>query len=134
MYGVDLAEWWQARRWRALLDLIDNLPSSSLSRLAALEDPEVIAQIAEEPSPDTWRPDQRDWNLTNELMAAIHDRLGDVTQAVLSTIEVPRGKSRPKYPGKPFPRPESAVQQARDDLARRIGWSLIEQFFPEGGD
>ena len=98
-----------------------------------MSDPEVVAQVAAAPDEDEWRPEQRDWTLTNELLAQVLDRLGDVAQAVLNTIEVPTGKSRPKYPSKPFPRPKSAVQEARDELAREIGWSLIKQFFPEGG-
>ena len=98
-----------------------------------MSDPEIVAQIAAEPEEDEWRPEQRDWGLTNELLARVLDRLADVAQAVLSTIPVDKGKQRPKYKADPFPRPESAIQKARDELAREIGWSLIKQFFPEGG-
>lgn len=98
-----------------------------------MADPEVVAQIAAEPEEGEWRPEQREWNLTNELLARVLDRLADVAQSVLSTIPVDKGKARPKYKVDNFPRPESAIQKARDELAREIGWSLIKQFFPEGG-
>ena len=47
-YGVDLSEWTEAGRWRATLELIDQLPWNSRFREAMLNDPDYADAIAEQ--------------------------------------------------------------------------------------
>lgn len=56
---MDLAAWWQARRWVGLLELIDQLPTSSRLQEAIQDDPEhalLIALEREEKSDEDRRP------------------------------------------------------------------------------
>ncbi len=119
----------------ALLELIDALPTASRFRQAVLLDEECAAGLlaasqGEDEQERAWSPSIAEWGLTEELLASVYDRLGDVAQAVLSTIPVDRGKARPKYPGKEFPRAKTAIDAARERMALEMGHALLKAFFP----
>lgn len=85
-------------------------------------------------TPEPWTPPLTEWDLTTELLAEIRDRLGDVVRAQISAIPVPKGKSRPKYSDKPFPRPVTAMEKAREEAAREGAHLLIAWFSPHAVD
>ncbi|WP_461634955.1 hypothetical protein [Glutamicibacter soli] len=71
-----------------------------------------------------------EWDTATMIAAMTYDRMGEVIKAILSTIQVPKGKSPPKYPAKPFPGPRTAVEEAREAMARETGQMLIDWFTP----
>ncbi|GGL83518.1 hypothetical protein [Glutamicibacter protophormiae] len=75
-----------------------------------------------------------EWDTANKIAAMTYDRMGELIKAVLSTIQVQKGKSPPKYPAKPFPGPRTAVEDARKALARETGQMLINWATPHAAD
>lgn len=122
---MDLAEWVSARRYAALLELIDQLPSNSRYYEAVVNHPEYADQIASMPEPeDPWSPRQSEFGLNEHLLTLISDQLQQLTNV---TIKANNGK-----PGelKPQPRPRSAIDEAREraelewakDFIQRLGF------------
>lgn len=77
-YGVDLTAWWQARRWRDLLDLIDQLPPASRTREAIFNDDRnaealLDAELAQPDEP--FRPPVRSYDLPTFLLLRISNQL-----------------------------------------------------------
>lgn len=60
----------------------------------------------------------------------VYDRLGELIHAVVSTIPVEKGKSRPRIETKPFPRPESIFERIKEEESRQTGSWLVDQFMP----
>lgn len=84
----------------------------------------------EKTSAGQYSPPLEEWDTHALIMASIHDRLGEVVSAVMGTIQTEKGKSPPRYRGKPFPTPRTAVDEAREALARQAGQLLIGWFTP----
>jgi hypothetical protein len=59
-------------------------------------------------------PDLAEWDPSVELLAAVHDRLGAIVQAVVASAG-----SKKKIQMRPWPRPEGARQLWERDKARR---------------
>lgn len=127
-YGVDLAEWVAARRFRGLLDLIDGLPSTSRFYEAMVNHDDYAAEIAALPEPtDPWSPRVADYGLTEVILARISDKLDGVITAVVSTAG-----GKPPDP-KPFPSPKTAVDKLRAQAELDWATDFIQQlgFSPE---
>lgn len=129
-YGVDLAAWWKARRWVGLLDLIDQLPTASRLSAAMLDDPEVTEAMAARKQTDEWSPPVSEYNLVAMLLAEIRDRQGEIINAVLSTIPVEKGKTRPKHRDKPFPRPVTEIDRAKRRASEHAYLDIVRTFAP----
>lgn len=97
---------WRDREWRKLLNLIHHLPSWSFYNEARANDEELALMLADVEMPER---EERisDWNPETGLLAAIYDRLGDVTNAI---VIMGGGK---KLDTKPLPRPVTAIQKTR---------------------
>lgn len=128
VYGADLAELLAARRFRHVLDLVDELPRTS--RLAALQQtdiglvealPDSALEASQAPELDPRALSE--WTLTNELLAAVFDTLQQLTAITA------RAKKSPK----PMPRPRTALQveRARRQTARAN--EIINIFTPHRG-
>lgn len=108
VYGVDLAAWWQEKRWAALLDFIDGLPGASRLNEAMANDHELAAILALEPDPtEPWAPRASEYGLTEMILSQIVDGIKALQH---TSIAVAGGK-----PGemKPFPGPRTAVDLRR---------------------
>lgn len=144
--GVDLAVWWKARRWVALLELLDQMPRTARWRAAMANDPEFarewLAREQESGGDDEppWSPPLTEWDTKAELAAEARDLLQDVVKLLVGirhgvpTVQVERLKSPPKLGGKPFPRPVTAIEQAREEAAREAGRQVLAWFFPHASD
>ena len=77
--GVDLAAWWQERRWKPLLELIDALPAACRTRAAVMNDPEFAELLAdardEQDEPGEWAPPAAEFGLTEGLTLAVVNEL-----------------------------------------------------------
>ena len=120
---MDLAEWYAAGRWVALLDLIDGLPTACRLNEAIVNDPEAAAQIARMPkSSDEWSPRSAEFDLKAQILREIlHAVKGNGQIAVA----VAGGK-----PGelKPFPAPVTEVERAIAAVERQWAESFVGQF------
>lgn len=138
-----MAEWWQQRRWKALLELIEQLPSTSRYQQALAMDREAAERIlaaerradaeAEGETDPEWSPSLTEWTTEVTLLAEIRDMLPDLIQAVLSSIPRQKGKAAPRYSRPPFPRPKTALDEVRDELSLKAGRLLLELFFSGRG-
>ncbi|MGQ3382980.1 hypothetical protein [Glutamicibacter sp. TV12E] len=117
-----------------MLRLIDGLPSASRFQAAILKDPEIARILVEQDTGGEYAPPLEEYDAHLVALSAIHDRLGDVAQAVLSSIPVDKGKSTPKYRGKPYARPHTAVEDIREEMAREAGQMLINWFTPHAAE
>jgi hypothetical protein len=125
--GVDLGEWWRARRWRTLLATIDRLPQFSYYAEAVSLDPEHARMIAEslaarrDQNPDEESetgPPLRTWTPEVRLLTDIFDAVRSLQHTTVA-INAPRGKAGDGP--KPSPRPKSllAGETKRAEFARR---------------
>lgn len=105
--GWDLAELWQARRWRFLLNLIDHLPRGSRYVAALADDDELADEFGDEiekaPPPP---PPLTEWTPDYERLTLIADRLGDLIHL---TAKANSSGNVPQY--RPLPRPETALKR-----------------------
>jgi hypothetical protein len=122
-YGVDLAEWYAAGRWVALLEYIDGLPTACRLNEAIVNDPEAAEAIAKMPLPSTeWSPRVAEFDLTAHL-------LREILHAVKSNGQISISAAGGK-PGelKPFPAPRTEVDRAIEHLERQWAESFVGQF------
>lgn len=106
---LDLATEWRSRRWRRLLNVIDQLPRDSAYVEALSDDDEIAGQLMRTGPEKPARPQRRlsDWSPTVELLTTINDRLGDLIQTVAAL-----GGAKPrKIPRGPYP--VTAAERAR---------------------
>lgn len=108
--GWDLADLWQRRRWRFLLNLIEHLPGDS-HYLAAVANDDELAEQAPEPKPGP--PPLHTWTPEVDKLTLIADRLGEVVAAVYST----NAKKPPKPPPR-LPRPQTAYDRIKTKRRR----------------
>lgn len=117
--GVDLGELWRARRWRHLLDLLDNLPAHMPFSAATVNDPEHAAMVAkaivdrEEAAKDSAEksaPNAPPLVGFSPEVAAL-TRLIDAVNGV-AHMTILANSDRPVPEPKPEPRPESAIDVA----------------------
>lgn len=117
--GEDLAACWRSRRWRRLLNLIDGLPVHSAYREAAALDEELAEEFADEPRGE-YRPSITEWSSTNQLLAAVFDRLGEVVYVLAAS-----NGGKPKMPDG-WPRPETATDRVMRRRQRRDYDDLLD--------
>jgi len=125
VYGVDLAAWYAAGRWVALLDYIDGLPAACRLNEAIANDPEAAKAIAaahQGKESDPWAPRTSEWDLTATLLSDIANGIKVLTAA---TIKSGGGK-----PGdvKPFPTPKTEIQAAMKAAEREWAVQFAGQF------
>lgn len=125
---MDLAAWWQQRRWKALLELIDELPTASRFNEAVLNDREFAeAVVANESKSDgdksEWAPRVSEFDLHALLLRDIIQSLQGVQAAVIATVGKP-----PKFP--PYPSPRTALDDARERLLHEWADDLIARLTP----
>lgn len=107
---LDLATEWRSRRWRRLLNIIDQLPRNSRYVEAMTQDEQLALRMAGLPENPDPGPKRRmsDWSVPVELLTAILNRLGELTQAVAAL-----GGAKPrKVP--PAPVPQTALDRVRN--------------------
>lgn len=127
VYGVDLSAWWASRRWRSLLELIEELPPASRLNEAILNDPEQAARIAQLPeSTEEWSPKVRDYDLTATLLREIRELLVSIyyTSHLSAT-------GKPARNVKPLPTPVTEVNRARARDAADWADSIIARATPQ---
>lgn len=158
VYQVDLPAWLAARRYRAVLELIDELPQACRLQEAILNDPEqaqlILAEelardeaelvgymrgvdidpddLREDEAPDRaeplWRPRLRDWDTAAIQRAAIHAQLVALNH---NSVRAAKGK-----PGPPqyLPAPRTLVDDLRDQQDRAEALAAMAVIAPHALD
>ena len=120
---MDLAEWYAAGRWVALLDYIDMLPSACRLNEAIANDKEYAAHLATLPKSDTeWSPRVSEFGLKEHLL---RDLLHEVRNLKQVTIAAAGGRPSEE---KPFPAPRTEIERAIADADRQWAESFVGQF------
>lgn len=116
---MDLGQWWQAGRYRALLEVIDELPEPNRVTEAQLNDPEVAPAIlqARLEKPETpWHPPARDMSLTNFLLLRLNNAVASMAGAADNDL---------------LPLPVTEVDRAEDRLRHAEALSIIALATPQ---
>lgn len=126
---MDLARWWQDRRWKALLELIDQLPGPSRFNEAVLNDREFAEAVAANESKNDdgkseWAPRVSEFDLHALLLRDVIQSLQGVQAAVIAAA----GGKPPKFP--PYPAPKTALDDARERLLHEWADGLISKLTP----
>jgi hypothetical protein len=129
VYGVDLAEWYAAGRWVALLDYIDGLPSACRLNEAIVNDPEAAAAIAAQPRSDSeWAPAFAEFDINAHLLRALLHAVQSNGQIAMSAAGGNPGEI------KPFPSPRTEIDRAIAKLDRQWAESFAGQFGFDAAD
>lgn len=123
-----MAELYWKKRWVHLLALIEGLPTHSRYMEAVYNDEELAEQILDsgqgEPSGE-YHPPLSIWTPELAMLADISDKLSAI-QA--TQVGVAGGKS--KNP-KPTPRPETAIERAKQRRSQAVQENIIDVFSPK---
>lgn len=124
---LELAVEWRCRRWRRLLDIIDQLPRDSHYAEAISQDEGLAEQLLDHPpKQELGRVVRRmsEWSVTVELLTAILNRLGELTQAVAAL-----GGAKPrKVPSAPYP--TTVLEKLRKRRRERNHRDLVARVLP----
>ena len=121
---------WRSRRWRYLLNLIDQLPRNSRYVEAQVDDEELAAVVLAQPAEQEDRPYTRrmsEWSPEVEAMAAVVDRLSEV----VGVLVVANGGKPPRF--KPYIRPVTAVERMRVRQQRERHEAFVSRLIREQG-
>lgn len=124
---MDLSVWLENGRVRALLDLVDQLPSASRLSEARMNDPEeaeLMARAHLEQGEDApkWSPGMSEYGLTHKMLGAV---ISLMQQQLKVTIDANGGKGgKPE----PFPAPRTAVHEAIERLEAEWADNVLTAF------
>lgn len=125
---MDLSVWLHDRRYRSLLELIEQLPDASRLNEAKQNDPEYAEMIArirsenEGEEADTWSPPVRNYDLTALL-------LREVREAVMAVyVAVVRSNGGKTSKVKEFPSPVTEVDRALARIEREWTNSVLSKW------
>lgn len=109
--GVDLAEELKARRFRKLMDLIDEMPPGSHWRAAYAHDPYFIERLEEmDLTKSDFSVPLTEWNFVNEQLATLIDWLS-----------VNANKNNESFKFEPSPRPKDPMgEKAMEVRSKQI--------------
>lgn len=126
---MDLAEWYSAGRWVALLELIDMLPTACRLNEAIMNDPETAQELAALPDPDEpWSPRVSEYDLQARMNRQAVDHLAVISQLLLKSIG-----GKPTQP-KPFPAPRTELDRAKEALEREFVEDMAGMFGFDAAD
>lgn len=131
--GIDLAQMWQSRRWRKLLNIIEGLPSSSHFVDAIANDEERAHDLAGMSMGSDNHQAYRvsEFGMSERILADIADLIGQLTDV---TLGVNGGRPPPRKPY--HGRPRTAIERARArweyDERQIKSVELLNKIFPDG--
>jgi hypothetical protein len=124
---VDLAEWFVAKRWVALLELIDNLPTACRLNEAIANDPETAAHLAElrlskSDDAEPWSPRISEFDLNITMLREILHAIKGLRQVSIAAAGGKPGEE------KPFPAPYTEIDRAIEAAERNWAEMFAGQF------
>ncbi|MCZ9884154.1 hypothetical protein [Arthrobacter sp. B2a2-09] len=125
---MDLAEWFAAKRWVALLELIDNLPTACRLNEAIANDPEMAAVLAEQrlsrldDDADPWSPKISEFDLNITVLREILHAVKGLRQVSIAAAGGKPGEETP------FPAPYTEIDRAVAAAERNWAEMFVQQF------
>ncbi|WP_028265937.1 hypothetical protein [Arthrobacter sp. MA-N2] len=125
---MDLAEWFRAKRWVALLELIDMLPTACRLNEAIANDPEMAAILAEqrlsrrEDDADPWSPKISEYDLNITVLREILHAVKGLRQVSIAAAGGKPGEETP------FPAPYTEIDRAVEAAERNWAEMFVQQF------
>ncbi len=125
---VSAGELWRDRRWRELLNYIDQLPTNSqMNRLLSTDEEHMEALLRQKRGDDgPARPSMADWSLMNSQLAQLIDAANRNT-ATQQAIANPKG---PKPRIDPSPRPATAAEKVERKLQKARHEEMVGLLLP----
>ncbi len=118
---------WRSRRWRKLLNVIDNLPRTSAYH-EALSNDEALAEalmgLPDRPVGPVRR--MREWSAETELLSVVADRLAELIHTVAATKGAKGGRQIRHQP-----RPVTAMQRINARKRKAKHASLVARLLPK---
>lgn len=124
---MDLAEWYAAGRWVALLELIDMLPGACRFNEAVANDPVSARHLAElsmerPEGADPWAPRVSEFDLHATIQREILHAIKGLASITIAAAGSNPGEQRP------FPAPKTEVDRAMEKLSREWTTDFVQQF------
>jgi hypothetical protein len=111
---VDLAEYIACKRWVAVLEYIDMLPTASRYAEALTNDPERAAELAALPAPsEKWTPPVSEYGVTQILLREMTNQLRGMSQQLVGLAH-----GKPQQP-QLFPGPRTEIDRAVEAMERQ---------------
>ena len=123
---MDIADWYAAGRWVALLELIDMLPTACRLNEAVANDPESAQYLAQL---SLGRTDAGEWSprlSEYDLHATIQREILHAIKS-LASITIAAAGSKPGEQ-KPFPAPVTEIDRAMETMSRNWTEEFVQQF------
>lgn len=129
--GLSLGELWRNRRWRELLNLIDQLPTNSQMHALMTSDEEHMEALirgskGREAQPGAGRPSMAEWGQLESMVATLIDAVNKNT-ATNVAIANPKG---PKPQIQPQPRPYTAAEKVQYKIQREEHQAMVSVLKP----
>lgn len=123
---MDLSEWIESGRWRATLELVEQLPWASRFRAAMLDDPEYADMIAE----TQLMQDATDDGPSIADFGSVEQRLTTLIDLTKVQIQWAQRQAGVKSPSnmKPELRPKTLVSELIHRKEQEIGLDVASQF------
>lgn len=114
---------WKTRRWRKLLNILDQLPRTSAYVQALAIDEELAEQrLADLPDrKPVWTRDHREYTAEVEMLSAVFDRLGELVRVTAAMRGAKGGQPQPA------PRPMFAIDRVLRRRRRESHDSLVSR-------
>jgi hypothetical protein len=124
---VDLAVLWREKRWVALLDYIDGLPTACRLNEAIANDPEMAAHLAEmrvtrPDDAEPWSPRISEFDLNITMLREILHAIKGLRQVSIAAAGGKPGEE------KPFPAPYTEIDRAIEAAERNWAELFVQQF------
>ena len=123
--GISARELWQARRWRELLNYIDQFPSDTHKNRMMMNDEEYLAAVVKAGREGDNRPSLAEWNQTNRILADLVDavRAGNL-------IAKAAAGSKDKSGMENYPRPATKMAQMEYRAQEAAHKSMVAELLP----
>lgn len=127
-FRLSFGDLFRERRWREILNYLDQLPANSqMNRLLSLDE-EYMESVLRSQKGDQGpsRPSMADWSLTNSLLATLIDAVNKNT-ATQTAIANPKG-AKPRI--EPTPRPLSLVEKIERRIQKERHEEMVGRLLP----
>jgi hypothetical protein len=124
---VDLGTEWRARRWRKLMNLIDQLPRDSRYVEAQLQDEDLAQVLVALPTQVAARR-LSEWSPELEVLVTATDRLADIVNVLLLT----NGGTAVRFT--PAARPQTAADRLKARHREQQHTWLVDRLIPPSAE
>lgn len=127
--GVGPADMWRARRWRALLNLLDHLPQNTHYQHALANDPEHAKRVAEyQANHQGEKKTAPPWHVWSPELAKLTD-IADILKVVSYRVAAANGghPEKPKFDQRPTSELEKATRAIKWENHEKLASKLLNR-------